>query len=270
MTVLALASAKGSPGVTTAALALAVTWPLPTHVTIVEADPAGGDLAAWLDLPLQPGLVSLAAAGRRTIETGLLDQHLQAVPGSDQVAVLCGPVAAEQAHAALASLRDRLLDVVRLYPGVTIVDCGRLDPASPALRFFEQADQRIVVCRPSLAAIHHLQARLRSLAGDAPRLLAVGDAPYAADELARACGIGLLGSIALDLNAASTLGDGPALGERALARSPLIRSARTLATAMAADLHGTVLEPRVAPAPVPVPAGVLPPPPPGAFPPGQF
>ena len=93
---------------------------------------------------------------------------------------------------------------------------------------------RVVVCRPGLAATHHLQARLRSLPADPPRLLAVGESPYSPEELAAACGIGLLGAIAFDARAADTLGDGPALSERALNRSALVRSARSVATGLAA------------------------------------
>ena len=40
MAVIALASASGSPGVTTTALGLALLWPRP--VLLVEADPTGG------------------------------------------------------------------------------------------------------------------------------------------------------------------------------------------------------------------------------------
>ena len=40
MAVIALASASGSPGVTTTALGLAMLWPRP--VLLVEADPTGG------------------------------------------------------------------------------------------------------------------------------------------------------------------------------------------------------------------------------------
>ena len=40
MAVVALASASGSPGVTTTALGLALLWPRP--VLLVEADPTGG------------------------------------------------------------------------------------------------------------------------------------------------------------------------------------------------------------------------------------
>lgn len=233
MKVLALGSAKSSPGVTTSALALAVTWPEPVPVTVIEADPAGGDLAAWLELPGQPGLVSLAAAGRRVLDPELFDAHLQAVPGSERVTVLCGPVSAEQAHAALSTLRDRLVDAARQRPGVVLVDCGRLDPSSPALRAFEQADARALACRPSVAAVHHLQARVRSLPVTDVSLLAVGDHPYPPDELATATGLPLLGALPFDARAADTLGDGPALSPRALARSSLVRAARALAESLA-------------------------------------
>jgi len=53
-----IAGGKGSPGATTLALALALSDPEP--VTLVDADPDGGDLAAWLGLSATPGFVSLA------------------------------------------------------------------------------------------------------------------------------------------------------------------------------------------------------------------
>ena len=49
MSLIALTSAKGSPGVTTAALAVALTWPLGSpgsRVLLLDADMAGGDIAA--------------------------------------------------------------------------------------------------------------------------------------------------------------------------------------------------------------------------------
>ena len=41
---IAMTSAKGAPGVTTAALALALSWPRRT--VLAELDPAGGDVLA--------------------------------------------------------------------------------------------------------------------------------------------------------------------------------------------------------------------------------
>ena len=52
MAVVALASASGSPGVTTTALGLALLWPRP--VLLVEADPTGGSRLAGRLLPWHP------------------------------------------------------------------------------------------------------------------------------------------------------------------------------------------------------------------------
>lgn len=70
MGLLAVASAKGSPGVTTAAMLIGGLWPRPS--VVVECDPAGGDIATRMPSvtgdPLDPqlGLLSLVAAGRRS------------------------------------------------------------------------------------------------------------------------------------------------------------------------------------------------------------
>ena len=68
MTVIALTSAKGSPGVTTIALALAWAWPQVApdrRVLVVDADMAGGDLAPGYlrgAVSSADGVLGLAAA----------------------------------------------------------------------------------------------------------------------------------------------------------------------------------------------------------------
>ncbi len=80
MTLIALFSDKGSPGVTTLALSLAAAWPRP--VTVAECDPAGGDLALRLTdeagrprLHPDPGLLGLAAAARRSTAPAACRAH---------------------------------------------------------------------------------------------------------------------------------------------------------------------------------------------------
>src|SRR6266702_8439110 len=107
----AVASLKGSPGVTTFALALAARWPTGpgdggssagARCVVVEADPSGGDIATRFDLAGSPGLVSLAAAARRGDDPGLVWRHAQALPGG--LPVVAAPPGADQARAALAAL----------------------------------------------------------------------------------------------------------------------------------------------------------------------
>lgn len=74
----ALCSFKGSPGVTTSALAMAACSPSGVQPIVVECDPAGGDIFARFRLEPVPGLVSLAAAARRSVGPGVLGQHTQA------------------------------------------------------------------------------------------------------------------------------------------------------------------------------------------------
>jgi hypothetical protein len=71
MPLIALASVKSSPGVTTTALALASMWKTAPRRQLVEADPGGGDLGLWLGLPADSGLAGLAAAARHGHEAGL-------------------------------------------------------------------------------------------------------------------------------------------------------------------------------------------------------
>jgi hypothetical protein len=93
-----------SAGTSTVAAAIAARWPNPARVLLAELDPAGGTLAATLGLPPEPGLVTLAAAMRRTgasDRAGLLTGHAQTVP-SVCAQVLVGPPSAGRARAALA------------------------------------------------------------------------------------------------------------------------------------------------------------------------
>ena len=72
MTLIAVCSLKGSPGVTTFSVALAARWPVTDRCVLVECDPSGGDMATRFALASSPGLVSLAAATRRSTDPGSL------------------------------------------------------------------------------------------------------------------------------------------------------------------------------------------------------
>ncbi len=82
MSLIAVASAKGSPGATTLTLALGLARPPARGCLIVEADPDGGSLAARLGLSYEPGLVELAAAARREMpDAATVDRFTQGLGG---------------------------------------------------------------------------------------------------------------------------------------------------------------------------------------------
>jgi len=251
MSLLALAAAKASPGVTTTAVALAATWPAERQVLLVEADPGGGDLAAWFGLPVEPGLVSLAAARRSTPPS--VQGHTQPLPGG--LRVLVGPPGAEQATAALGLLPADVL--AGLDATDVLADLGRLDPGSPALPLARAARLLVLVCRPTLAELQHLAHRvaaLREVCG-ALGLLLVGGGPYPPAEVARTLGVEVLGTLPVDRHGAGLLA-GASAGMPGLRRTRLVRAARTLADDLAGRLATTPTDEAVGSAVVGSPAVV--------------
>ncbi|HEY3141444.1 MAG TPA: hypothetical protein VGJ86_09950 [Acidimicrobiales bacterium] len=253
MAYIALASAKASPGVTTTIAALAATWPQDRGLLIVELDPAGGDLAVRFDLSPEPGLVSLAAAGRRDLDPDTLLAHTQALPGQAGGGgggrqqgrhhaqafgrrVLAGPVAAEQAGVAIAALKDRLPRVLATMGMDVLVDCGRLDHASPAEKIAVQAALLVVVSRPVVTEVHHLASRMTSLEPRALSLLLIGERPYSVEEVAHTIGAAPLATLPDDPRAATAWSVGHPDALRMLRRSRLLRSAHMLSEGLAAWL----------------------------------
>jgi MinD-like ATPase involved in chromosome partitioning or flagellar assembly len=244
MGTIAFASAKASPGVTTTIAALAASWPEDRDLHVAELDPSGGDLAVRFDLAPEPGLVSLAAAGRRDLRVDTFVEHTQALPfpAAEGVErrVLVAPVAADQAVAALGTLRSGLVPVLAGLGGDVLVDCGRLDPGSPVVDVALGADLLVVVVRPVVAEVHHLAARLAALRPRALSLLAVGEAPYPVTEVATAVGAAALGTLADDPRAADALTvDGRSASARSMRRSRLLRDARAVAEGLATWLGPT-------------------------------
>jgi MinD-like ATPase involved in chromosome partitioning or flagellar assembly len=241
VSIVALASAKGSPGVSTTALALASRWP--RQVVLIEADPAGGDLAARTGLAEEPGLVGLAAALRRNrpdapLNSELLEHYQQRAPIG--VEVVAAPAASQQAAAAVT-----LLAAQAARPSSTggdlLVDLGRVagqsrSDAGPASQQMSRAADLVVwVCRPELADLAHVAATLgpkHSGKTDAVIVLC-GEGPYPAHEVSATLGRPVLGSLPADNAGAAALWAG---GARSWAHSALGRATRDLAEALVGRL----------------------------------
>jgi hypothetical protein len=243
----AVCSLKGSPGVTTLATALGARWPAAENPIVVEADPAGGDLMARFRLNDSPGLVSLAAAARRSTDAALLAQHTQYLPGG--LRVVLGPVGAEQSRAALCALTSggtsplrRAADV----PGTTvIVDCGRVDPESPALSIIRGADAMLLVARPRDEQLAHVALKLHAAQrwSNRPCFVLVGEG-YPTREVSQALGIAVMGRVPWDDKGAAVL-CGQRSDRHGPDRSPLGQAAATIAALVLA--HWSAANHHVAP-----------------------
>ena len=259
MAVLALTSAKGAPGVSTAALAMTLLWP--RAALLAECDPAGGSsvLAGYLRGTVEHsrGLLPLALAQRHDkLEQALWSQTVPLTdttttkldaPGSDvseprspdrrwllpglsdaaqapSTAALWGPLGS-----LLAGLERDRVDV--------LVDAGRLGAAHAPTALLRQADLVLLVLGTSLPAVAAARARLAVLREDLATttadsslagvgLLLVGEGrPYSGREIAGSLGLPVVGTLAWDPASAEVLAAGAAPGRR-FTGSPLVRSTR--------------------------------------------
>jgi hypothetical protein len=243
MPLIALASVKSSPGVTTAALALASAWKTAGRQLLVEADPSGGDLGLWLGLPAAPGLAGLAAAARHGHDAGLPWRHARELPGGTHL--ITAPAGAEQAAACVAALTAAgLPQELASDPEPALADCGRLYPGSPALAVAAAAAVTLLVVRPRVSELAHLEAAVRGLEQAGLRLALIlapdGRRPpagpsYPAGEIAAALGVPVQAALPADRRAVEQLAR-RAGDPRPARRLPLLREAAALAAALDAAL----------------------------------
>ncbi len=247
MTVVAMTSCKGSPGVTTLACLVAASWPVDRRPVVVECDPAGGDLTARYALSGGTGWTSLLAAVRRPGAETSLDDHLQQLPGG--LDVLVGHVAESSASWSV-DIQDRAERTVAACspPVDLIVDLGRLpERGRDVSPWMARADRVCLVSGSDAASAMHVLARSESVVSwgrGRVGLVAVGRGAYRAREIERLSGIPVLGEIPYDPEAAAVVTDGVGSSRR-LARSGLVAAARRLAGALASDgdLSGVVSDP---------------------------
>ncbi|ACU77025.1 hypothetical protein Caci_8202 [Catenulispora acidiphila DSM 44928] len=250
MSLIVLASDKGSPGVTTTAVALAGVWP--RRAILAECDPAGGDLVyrtpAESGAPLNPniGMLSLATTARHGLSAHQLEQHVQRMHGGLEVVV--GLATGDQS-AGLAGLWPALGRAFDALPDTDVIaDCGRVDATGPALELMAAAALVVLVARTSAEQIAHVRDRALSLlqrvgggtatAGGGPGVpigvVLIVDPKQRArvtaqvDELLRTSGlpVKVVGTIADDPDGADLING---RGRGRLDRTLLIRSTREVA-----------------------------------------
>jgi hypothetical protein len=250
MALFTLVSASGSPGVTTTAVSLALTWPRPA--VLVEADPTGssGILAGFFrGVTDHVGLVDLLMAHRSGLLAEALPRMVMEVPGTE-VSILVGAKSHEQAGG-LARLWEPLLGVLRDIAADgqdVIVDAGRLGLAGWPAPLVSHADVTVLATRSSLPALVAARSWASALAADLLPGHSVGVAlvgagrPYQPREVSRTLGLPVLGAVAWDPRRAAVYSEGadrpkprfggPAAAERAFERSGYVTGLRTLGDSM--------------------------------------
>jgi hypothetical protein len=238
--IIVVASIKGAPGVTTTATAIASAWPQDRRVLLVEADPFGGDLAAWFGVAPMTGLWSLLAAGRRGIESDAVWEHATTLPAG--LPVLYGLASANQAVANEAAW-PAVAEALAALEADVIIDAGRLLPhfAGGIRPLLSLAKVLVVLCPPTLAGIVHLKTSLPSLIAGSPsaRLIVqpTAEKGFSSDEIASTLTINVAPPVRHDPKGAAALSRN-AIGW-ANSKTTLAKWARTNALELAASLSGS-------------------------------
>ena len=169
MALIAIASDKGAPGVTTAALALAAVWPRP--VLLAECDPAGGDLVYRFPavggghLDPRRGVLSLAVVARRGMQSQQVWEHVQKLHGG--LDVLAGVTNAEQG-AGLSLLWGPIGKALASLPQADVIaDCGRLGADGPLYDLLAEATTVVLVTKVHVADVIRLRDRATAFAAAA-------------------------------------------------------------------------------------------------------
>jgi len=169
MALIAIASDKGAPGVTTAALALAAVWPRP--VLLAECDQAGGDLvyrfpaAGGGHLDPRRGVLSLAVVARRGMQPQQVWEHVQKLHGG--LDVLAGVTNAEQG-AGLSLLWGPIGKALAALPQADVIaDCGRLGADGPLYDLLVEATTVVLVSKVQVADVIRLRDRAAAFAAAA-------------------------------------------------------------------------------------------------------
>jgi len=234
----ALVSAGGSPGVTTAAMALALAWP--SSAIVAECDPSGGDILAGLltgHVPASLGLMEHAIEAGRDGYAAARALGDQLIPlDADGTRKLLPGLTDPRQAAGLASAWPAVAATLAAQRADVIADCGRLDagPGQPNA-ILTTARTVALVMRPTIRQVWSALSRVEILTqlGVSSRLalLLTGPGTHSAREVAQALGIPVAAALPDDARSAAMLSDGVG-GERSLSSGSLLRSARAAGQAL--------------------------------------
>lgn len=239
MAIIALVAGKGSPGVSTTALACALTWH--HRLVLAECDPAGGSmLAGYLggQLAGPRGLGELAVGELRdgNLEEAFWSQLVDLDAPKRERLLLPGVVDPVQAGSVTPLWRrfaDFFAGLDREQPGYDVLaDCGRLQVAAPPWPVLRAAAMVLVVTAAHLPDLSSTRATIGAIERDfaehristaSLRLVLVGQG-HSRSEVSKALRLPVIAHLPTDTRSAEVLSRGGTVRTN----RPLLRAANAL------------------------------------------
>ena len=235
---------------TTTALAIAAGWPQQSEhpgrsAILVEADPRGGSLAAWLDAPATPSISTAVTALHQVGAShhpvashwATLEPLVQQSAAGPRF--LPAPFRSREARTAVSEGGRSLLPLLAsLDHTMALLDTGAIDlgHSVPSLR----GAALVIVCHrqdassaaAAAARLERLAEHVESLtaAGHRPAIALIGDTPFPSDEIVEFAAPGAASwLLPVDPLASAVLAGRSGVSPRRLARLPLMRAAAVIA-----------------------------------------
>lgn len=222
---IALVSAKGSPGVTSSALAFTLTWP--GRCLLAECDPAGGEvLAGYLQgaLDAQRGLAQVAVAELRGRLREEFNRQLVDLEAPRRQRLLLPGVRDPAQAATVAPVWPAIAEYFRQLSteGVVLADCGRMTSPYFGWPLLHAAERVLLVVRGTLPSVFHAVPAVAALrqeltahgSPDRLGLLVVDTGPYPAQDVADRLQAELVATLPSDTRTARVLSFGGSVNTR--------------------------------------------------------
>lgn len=242
MAVITLCSVSGSPGVTTAAVGLALCWSRPT--VVLEADPTGSSsiLAGYLRGQVAPSdaLIDLVVAQSQGQLRTRIPQVTFTLPESS-VSLIPGARSHAQTGG-LGALWDSLLAALKDLTTTgqdAIVDLGRLGQEGCATPFLYGSDLTLIVTRSDLVSLSAARSRVSVLrthfaemgAAQSLGLVVIGAGrPYSASEIGDVIKVPVVATLPFEPKTAAVFAHGEQI--RKLSGTGLVHNLRAAQTSI--------------------------------------
>ena len=257
MSTVLLLSVSGSPGITTAAVAMTRNWDRPCILLEADTSKSSAVLSGYLQgkYSAQKSLINLALAA--SSQGHIANNHLWAQlypldtdnPNEASQWVLPGLMDPKGAPS-LDRLWGEIMAAAESFDAAgtdVIIDAGRWALGDRRTALLRSADAVLLTARPSLSDAFAIRSRLEDITGS---LAAVGhpkhlsllslDRPastYGSDDLARSLKLRLAGSLPWDDATAAVFSDGhPVLNAKRLEKRPYLKSIRSLNASLRNEL----------------------------------
>ena len=212
MSIIAVGSAKASPGATDLSVGLGLSWAPNTgrQAVLIEADGDGGVVAARYGPDPDP--LAGGAVGRRSTRSDPQSGSRTTASSSPANCPRWWRRGRGRPPAWYSSRWPRrLIDGFANQDDIdVVVDVGRVRSHSPATELIKHCDLLVLVARPQFDQLVPLVHRVRQVTaqGVPTALVCVGDRPYPPAEMAKAAQLDLLGVMAYEPRVVQILGCG--------------------------------------------------------------